>query len=92
MSRRPKPAHRRFTISKAQLTEIPPIDTEPRGLFVDRIIPADATRDDFVAGRIAMRTKLGSPAAWTRTGASRMATVALHLRCDDLAKTVYVES
>ena len=29
---------------EGELTEIPPIDIEPRGLFVDRIIAADASR------------------------------------------------
>jgi hypothetical protein len=74
---------------EGELTEIPPIDVEPRGLFVDRIIPADASRDDFIAGRIA------SVRSWAgqRMGPDwRLADgeVALHLRCDDLAKTLYV--
>jgi alpha-amylase len=39
---------------ESQLTEIPPIDHVPRGLFVDRIVAVDATRDDFVQGRLAI--------------------------------------
>jgi len=74
---------------EGELTEIPPVDTEPRGLFVDRIIPAGASRDDFVAGR----------AAIVRSWATRQmdpdwrladGEIVLHLRCDDLAKTLYV--
>lgn len=34
------------------LTERPPIDTEVRAMFVDRLIYPTATRDDFIAGRV----------------------------------------
>jgi alpha-amylase len=37
---------------ESQLIEIPPRDSAPRGLFVDRIVPAKTTRDDFIAGEV----------------------------------------
>ncbi len=40
---------------ETQLTEIPPIDNEPRGLFVDRVISALTTRDDFIRGWVTAR-------------------------------------
>jgi alpha-amylase len=73
----------------AALTGTPPIDVEPRGLFVDRILPANGSRDDLIDGRMAVvRTWAGQPmdAEWHLADGD----VALHLRCDDLAKTLYI--
>jgi hypothetical protein len=39
---------------EGQLAELPPVDQDARAIFVDRILAAGATIDDFVAGTIPM--------------------------------------
>ncbi len=46
---------------ESHLTEPPPIDTDQRGLFVDRVISDLTTRDAFVGGTVAALR------SWTRT-------------------------
>jgi hypothetical protein len=74
---------------EGQLTVVPPVDAEPRGLLVDRIIAADSSRDDFINGRAkSIRTWAGQEmdSDWRVADEN----VQLHLRCDDLTKTLYV--
>lgn len=74
---------------ETQLTDIPPIDKEPRGLFVDRILRPAARLDEFVEGHVEPLR------SWA---AERMAceahvdpgAVIINCRCDDLVKTVTI--
>jgi 4-alpha-glucanotransferase len=75
---------------ETQLTTIPPIDTEPRGLFVDRVVTGSTARDDFVNGRTApVRSWAGQPmdAAWQVAGGRAELT----FRCHDLTKIVQID-
>ena len=74
---------------ESQLIEVPPIDVDPRGLFVDRIIGADTTRDSFLSGTVKpLRSWANAQMVATIQVGDERATLAL--RCDDLAKTVSV--
>ena len=74
---------------ESQLTEIPPIDTEPRGLFVDRVVAAATSRDDFVAGRVStLRSWAGQ--AMTSQCETVDPTVTVRLHIDDLHKTLEI--
>jgi hypothetical protein len=74
---------------ETQLTEIPPVDTEPRGLFVDRVVTLTTSRDDFVHGRtVPVRSWGRQPMDVTTETADQQ--VAVTFRCHDLAKTVAV--
>ena len=46
---------------EGHLQETPPVDVEPRGLLVDRVIAHAATLDDFVEGTVPVLT------SWSRT-------------------------
>ncbi len=74
---------------ESQLAEIPPIDTDRRGLFVDRIIGADTTVADFVAGRVVPLQSW----AGQRFGASHHPEnggVRVTMHCDDVDKSIVV--
>jgi hypothetical protein len=74
---------------ESQLTDIPPIDTEPRGLFADRIIPGYTTRETFVAGTVQpLRSWAAEPMEGASTAAPDKAHISLH--CADLVKTINV--
>jgi hypothetical protein len=74
---------------ETQLTEIPPIDTEPRGLFVDRVITLATSRDDFINGRSGpIRSWAGQQMdAGVRVDGDR---TEITLRCHDLTKTITI--
>ncbi|MGH7581764.1 MAG: alpha-amylase/4-alpha-glucanotransferase domain-containing protein [Gemmatimonadales bacterium] len=74
---------------ESQLGQPPPFDRESRGLFVDRVIPGDSTRDDFVAGRVrAHRSWAAQPMScdWHLDGNA----LDVRLTADDLSKTVRI--
>lgn len=74
---------------ETQLTRIPPIDNDSRGLFVDRVIPADTTVDDFVAGVVApLRSWAREQMSVNSAVHQDEATIDLH--CSDLRKTIRV--
>ena len=76
---------------ESQLTEIPPIDTEARGLFVDRVIDVDTTRESFVNGTVRPhRTWARQQMTATHRIDDGRATLELH--CQDLQKTVVVST
>lgn len=75
---------------EGHLTDMPPIDVEPRGLFVDRIISAAVSRDDFISGT----------AQHARSWADRQMDAEWHVvdhavdvrfRSDDLAKSLHID-
>lgn len=72
---------------ETQLTEIPPIDTEPRGLFVDRVIRLTTSREDFINGRSA---PIRSWAGQQMNAESHVtdAHAEVTFRCHDLTKTI----
>ena len=75
---------------EGQLSEVPPIDLEPRGLFVDRMLDADVTGEDFVAGTVrAVRSWSGE--LMTVDWQDSADAVTVTLRCDDLDKTLAVD-
>ncbi len=72
---------------ETQLTVVPPTDTEPRGLFVDRIISDTTSRNDFINGRtVPVRSWARRPMDATAETMSDAVTV--HLRTHDLAKSI----
>jgi 4-alpha-glucanotransferase len=75
---------------ETQLPDVPPVDTEPRGLFIDRILAADATRDDFLNARVpVVRSWAGQEMAadWDVADAQ----VDVHFGCEDIEKSLHVE-
>ena len=95
----PRPDHHRADDSGApsihdietQLTEIPPNDTEPRGLFVDRVIGVDTRRDDFIRGTVApIRSWAARPMAATHAVTGASATIAFS--GGDLRKTLEISA
>ena len=75
---------------ETQLTRIPPIDTEPRGLFVDRVITSATTRDDFRNGRtVPVRSwaRQTMHATWRVAGAA----ADVMLACHDLTKRIGID-
>jgi hypothetical protein len=75
---------------ETQLADVPPVDIEPRGLFVDRILAPDTIRDDFVrASVLVARSWAGQQmtADWHVVDAQ----VDLHFRCEDIEKSLHVE-
>ena len=64
---------------ESQLGSVPPIDSDQRGLFVDRIISADTTRDDFVSGTVSsLRSWAVEPMQATSTVDSGRVRISLH--------------
>ena len=76
---------------ETQLSEVPPIDTEPRGLFVDRVIGVDASRDDFISGQV---RPFYSWAAQRMTVTHRIVNeqAVLGFHCPDLDKTITIDA
>ena len=76
---------------ETQLTTTPPVDTEPRGLFVDRVIPLATSRDDFINGRsVPIRSWAAQEMQADDRAADDVATLAF--RCHDLTKTIAVRA
>ena len=74
---------------ETQLTEIPPIDTEPRGLFVDRVITLATSYEDFINGRSApVRSWSGQEMHADWHVGDGVATIVFS--CHDLTKTITV--
>ncbi|MEO5798525.1 MAG: alpha-amylase/4-alpha-glucanotransferase domain-containing protein [Gemmatimonadales bacterium] len=73
------------------LTERPPIDRETRAMFVDRLIAATATRDDFIAGTVPV---LHSWAGTTLAATWQVSpsTVSIELTRSDLVKQLHFDA
>lgn len=73
------------------LTERPPIDTETRAMFVDRVIAATATREDFLAGTVpVLRSWAREPLVDSWTAGHEQ--VEIRLSGDDLLKVLRFEA
>ena len=72
-----------------QLCGNQPIDTDPRGLFVDRVISIDTTRDHFINGAV---KSLHSWADQQMDVECLVASdrVALAFKCNDLSKLIHI--
>ena len=76
---------------ESQLTDMPPIDTDPRGLFVDRVIGVDACRDDFINGHVQpVRSWAAERMQSTHRIVDERAVLAFH--SPDLDKTVTIDA
>jgi 4-alpha-glucanotransferase len=74
---------------ESQLTEIPPVDREPRGLFVDRIIAVDTSCEDFVQGRVTiLHSWCGRAMASETSIADDLALI--HFTADGLTKELRI--
>ena len=74
---------------ETQLTRVPPVDSGSRGLFVDRIIAGETSREDFVDGQyVPVRSWAGQQLISTSQVADDRASIAL--TCHDLSKTITV--
>ncbi len=73
---------------EGELRERPPVDSEPRAWFVDRVIAPTASVEDFMAATVPVLR------SWARTAMTVASTVhpdgvEIYLRSDDLAKTLH---
>ncbi len=69
------------------LKQLPPFDTEDRALFVDRVLPARLTRDDFAQGAY-QPVRSWARTAFTAEVVARAEAVEVRLAADGLVKTL----